>query len=361
MTLITKSDARLVNPAAAIGNIHGFYGAQDYRAMLDFSHQIYRVDGEEKSFSDIVNLVRGGSDAQYLDSLGRYRTVSGNAPRYHMIPEKNEVGLLLEKETRNFLESDADGASFTATDAGEDILVSWRGSGTVTPNASDLALRREVKAGQRTARFYTRSGLKTGTVTVSGEARDIMVTNSNSARTFVPHLATRSKDDFALRGVPFDIVKSGAATLLMRFAFMPDNGNTRRTVFLLLRNDNAPNGLIRILSQYNRTGLDEGSISVVQDGGPSLAEATPPLIARNLGNFNGNPIVGAYFSGFGARAGIISHGQAGQNTAASVSRTPPTAITSMFLDAPDAILTHAVIYDRMVSDDEAFDLAVFGS
>lgn len=368
MAYIIRSDAAMRNPENAVGNIHGFYGPSDYRAMLDFSHQMYLVDGESVAFGDVCSLARSGV-ARYLDVHGRIREAAENAPRFHAYTELQESGLLLEQATTNYCTGDANGSSFSAPNASAHLCVSWAGKGAVSPVATGLTLVAEVFESGRTSRFYSRSGAVSGTISVTGEVSEVMVTNSNFDTSYVPHGGTRSGETLKLVGVPLSILASGTGTILCRFALAPDNGASARNAYIGLSNSAAPHGGLEIDVSLRYTGLGTGEIVAHADGAASNVGVQ---IARNLGNRSNIAIVGGYFSGFGANAGIISYGQAGSDTAAAAGATPPTAIdevyigtlrTGMISNAPQlgAVLTHCIVYDRMVSNDEAFDLATFGT
>lgn len=367
MAYIIKSDATLNTPANAVGNIHGYYGPQDYRAILDFSHGIYELDGVANALSDLLSFTRA-SEARYVDVLGRERVAAGNEPRIHAIKESGVVGLLLERAHENYCTGDADGATFSATASGLNLCLSWSGTGSVS--IAGLTLIREVVEAGRTNRFYTRSGAVAGTITVTGTVQNVMVTNSAYAPAYVPHGVNKPDDLVQFAAPLLGLVSGGTGTLLARFALLSDDGNDNRDVDMFsLYNSSAPQGGISTQVGYKYSGLGTGEVQVHPDG---AAMNGGTQVARNLGNRPQTMVEGVYFDGFGATAGIMCYGQAGKGIAVNEGATPPTAFDQVNIGrlAPGVVssstvaglvLTHLVIYDRMVSDTEADGMALFGA
>lgn len=370
MAYIIKSDAPLANPANAVGNIHGYYGPSDYKAMLDFTHRVFKVNGIERDFSDVLALSRP-SEGRAFDVLGRENVVAAGQPRYHAMPTLRENGLLLENAVTNGADSDADGAAFSVANSSNRICLSWSGSGSVALSATGVApsgpLREESG---RKAQFYSRSGAVTGTINVTGNVSNVMVHNGDYAASYVSHGQSRSADALQVIGDARALVAGGTGSILCRFAFLPDDGISLRNLdALALYNSAAPHGALTAEATYKYNGLGTGEVRAHAD---NAAINSSTQIARNLGNRNDIAIIGNYFSGFGQSAGVMCYGQAGSDTAANAGATPPTAFDQIHVgnfpagmvsssQIPGVVLTHIVIYDRMVSDDEAFDMAVFGS
>lgn len=367
MAIVLKSNARLNPSVTPVGNLHGYSGPSDYRAMLDFTHQRYLLDGQHLSFSQALSFTRT-STGSYLDVFGRTKIAPANMPRFNHIPESLEAGLLLETSLTNYVTAQTNGAAFSAPASSAKIVLSWSGTGTVSLVAAGVTLGATSVEGARTHRFYTRSGAISGTISITGDVYNIMIANSNSATSYVKYGTPLAEDNLTLSPATLALISGGAGTILCRYVYLADGGLTNRLMHpVVLYNGTAPRGGLLASTEHKYAGLSTGEVKVFSDG---AAVNIGTQVARNLGN---KPLVGViagiYFSGFGAQAGIISHGQAGRGAAATAGVTPPTAFTGAYFGRaplgmlsaalnPGAILTHCVIYDRMVTDDEAFDMAV---
>lgn len=366
MAHVIKSNSILNNPANAIGNIHNYYGAPDYVGMLDFSNGIYKVNGVKKSITDVIAVNRP-SEANYLDIFREFKTVGNNEARITYIPELGESGLLTELEHTNYVTSDANGASFTAKPSSSDLYISWEGTGTVAP-AAELTLRREVKEGGRTHRFYERSGEVTSTIVVTGTVSKVMVTNSSRAVSYVEPLKTVSSDIVTLAGQLKTMLSGGEGTILCRIVMPEDNGFTANDFYMAAANPDAVGGGVLATATFKKTGINTASVSVMSD---NAAINSGVQQARVLGNTNRVSIVGFTFSGNGAETGVISYGQAGFGNTTESPVTPPTALTEFYLGTipigmrsftttKEAVITHCVVYDRILTEKEASDAAFFG-
>lgn len=366
MSAIIKSNSTLNNTANAIGNIHSYYGAPDYVGMLDFSNGIYKVNGVKKSIGDVLAVNRPNT-ASYLDRFREMKTVGANQPRVTYMAELGEGGLLIEGAHTNFVTSDANGAAFTAKNAGEDIYVSWEGTGTVTPAAA-LTLRREFKEGGRTHRFYNRTGEVTSTVVVTGDVSKVMVTNSSRVVSYLAPLQVGAADVVQLTGQLKAILSSGKGTIICRIVLPNDNGIGGNDFYIAALNSAAPGGGILGSAAYAKTGLNTSRVVVLADGGAINSGVQQ---ARNLGNTSKVSIVGITFSGNGSNTGILSYGQAGFGNTTQTPVAAPSALNEFYLGtAPsgmlstqstkDAVITHCVIYDRILTAAEASEAAFFG-
>lgn len=233
----------------------------------------------------------------------------------------------------------------------------------------DLTLVKTSIVNDRTTKFYSRapSGENTGTLSITGSAYDLMLSNSYGAPTFTPLNTTMEEDDLSLSSGLVSLVAGGTGTILCRFVYQPDDGSAnRRSAPVTLLNDAAPNGGLRAFVEHQSTAMRSGRVEVFPDG---AAVNGGTVITNTLGNKTDAFMSGVYFEGFGAKAGIICHGQAYSDTSANAGIVPPSAFSRVTIGktplgmatsgvaSPGYMLTHCVVYDRMVSDDEAFDMA----
>lgn len=367
MAFIIKSNSRLASSANSIGNIHSFYAAPDYRVMLDFSNGIYKVDGNKKNISDVV-LVSRASTATYLDVFGEQKEVGFNMPRISYLPESSESGLLIETTAENKVTGDANGSSFTVINASEDLYVSWSGAGTVTPIVSGVTLRREVISGNRTHRFYTRTSALTGTIAVTGNVSEVMVANSLYARSYLKPLQKGFSDVVRFAPLVKQVLSGGKGTILCRFILSEGTGRDNHVFHIAAVNSTALGGSVLASTTYKSAGLGEASVSVAPN---DAAINTGVRQARLLGNRNKTAIMGMAFSAFGASTGIIAYGQSGFGNTASNPATPPTTLDEVYLgtaiagilsfqQTANAVLTHCIVYDRVLTPEEANEAAFFG-
>lgn len=363
MAAIIKSNSKLNNPANAIGNIHNYYGAPDYVGMLDFSNGIYKVNGVKKSITDVIAVNRP-SVASYLDIFREFKTVGNNEARVNYIPELGESGLLIESAHTNFVTSDANGAAFTALSSGSDIYISWEGDGTVAP-AAELTLRREFKDGGRTHRFYIRSGAVTSTIVVTGTVSKVMVTNASRVVSYIAPLKAASSDIVTLAGQLKTMLSGGKGTILCRIVLPEDNGFESNDFYIAAANPDAVGGGVLASAPFYKTRLNTADVVVLSD---NALRNSGVQQAKNIGNTNKIAIVGLIFSDNGASTGIISYGQAGFGDTTQSPVTPPTefylgtAPTGMLSlqITRDVVITHCVVYDRILTAKEANDAAFFG-
>lgn len=366
MAHVIKSNSKLNNPANAVGNIHSYYGAPDYVGMLDFSNGIYKVNGVKKSLTDVIAVDRN-SEASYLNIFREFKTVGNNEARITYIPELGESGLLVEYTRTNFVTSDENGAAFTAINSKSDIYISWEGDGTVAP-AAELTLRREFKEGGRTHRFYNRSGEVTSNIVVTGTVSKVMVTNSSRVVSYIEPLKAAPSDIVTLAGQLKTMLSGGKGTILCRIVLPENNGFEANDFYIAAANPNAVGGGVLVAATFRKTVINTADVVVLSD---NALRNSGVQQARILGNTNKIAIVGLTFSGNGANTGIISYGQAGFGNTTVSPVTPPTALTEFYLGtAPtgmlsnqttrDVVITHCVVYDRILTAKEASDAAFFG-
>ncbi len=363
MALVLKSNSSLKPSVSPVGNIHGYSGPSDYRAMLDFTCQRYRLDGSDLSFDDVATLTRN-SKGRYTDIFGRWQEADFNEPRFHYMAEEGEAGVLLEGGVTNGLTSSANGASFSVANAGTKVTLSFAGTGDATISGAGItSLGTTFYGGGRTHKVYNRSGPASGTISVSGDVEEAMVYNGTTYYAYTPFGTVVSGETLRLSESMVALIAGGTGTIICRYKFTPDANVDRSVNPVSIRNGNSPAGGINAGVAARASGLGTSSVSVFAD---ASAANTGEQVTSILGNRPPASIGGMFFSGFGANLGIIANGQAARGVPTSV--TPPTALTEIYLgiaapgmysfaSSPNAILTHCVIYDRMVSDEEAFNMS----
>lgn len=364
MAYIIKSNVALNNPANSLGDVSGYMGTPDFRVMLDFASGKYTVDGVDQSINDVIS-VEQSLVRSYLDFLGRKHLSSPNTPRITYMPESNEMGLAIEGGLNNFLL----GNSFTTANASEHLCVSWEGAGNVTLNATGTTLFATLKEFGRTFNFYTRTGVVTGTVSTTGDVSDVMVTNSNTTHLYKPYASGINPYDVVkLKGLAKAVATSSNATILCRFIIHESAAANKPYAFSISVSNgvNPAGGILGVINR-NSTNTSSSQVKVMPDGAPLNGGA---VIATVVGNTNKVNIGGVSWKNKGAEASVIASGQVSNGLASSKSITPPSQLNDVYLGSGNGVmsssgflgftLTHCVIYDRQLSDEEVFNSAFFG-
>ena len=364
MAYIIKSNATLRNPENAVGNIFGYYGADDYKGMLDFSNNIYLVNGVKKSINEVIDVSRANASS-VTNIFGEYTEVSSNTPRISYSNSLNVAGLITESRNTNFATGSDNGSSFTITDAVEDIYLSWYGTGNVVLNTTGLTLRTEFSSGNRTHKFYARSGGKIGTITVTGEVSNIVIANSNNIRSFTPYNQIAFADEVRLVGALRDMLRSGTGTIICRYALLPDSNRGFRNSFYLSAKNADKAGGVHLIVDDGTIGINTAEVKTNSDN--TIAGVQQ---AHILGSNAKVAVAGLMFKNNGAESGLLAYNQAGFGKLSDNSGVAPTTLTEFFLGltkgtdkgntTTNAIITHCVVYDRVLSEAEATKAATFG-
>jgi hypothetical protein len=365
MAHIIRSNSKLNNPANSVGNIHNYYGPTDYKAMLDFTSNVYKVDGVKKKISEVITLTRSSEDS-YLDMFGNLKWASANQPRIAYLPELNESGLLIEPGGRNLLASQANGTAFTAPNSSEKLCVSWEGSGAVTLVADGISVFETHKAFNRTYVFYNRTGAVSGTISVSGDVKNVMLYSGNHTTTYrrpnttsaTPADVTRLHDSIA------SLLSTGSATILCRFVEIIGTNGLQTTDYIVALNSAAPNGSIYSTTRISDASVQTANLNIGADGAAVNRAVQATSVVGNTREVN---VMGLMYENKGANVGLISYGQlvtktGNLNTPSNLDQyylgTPPNGlVTSQFRGA---ILTHCVVYDRMLTEEEARNVTFMG-
>ncbi len=365
MAFLIKSDAVMTNKKNAVGNIFNYYGAQDYAAMADFARQIYVVNGVQKGFDDLFKYQRS-SVGYFYSTLKKEERSLLNDPRIHSSSINQESGLLLEASITNFLNEGVDQESFVAVNSSYPVLLSWVGSGEVDiVNTSSVSLNKSFVESGRNFKFYNRTGQVSGNIQIVGQAENIVVCNSAHATPFVDYGATKSADYLEFSDEMVSLISSGDGSVVMRFALLEDDGDEVRYFDAIAYNSQSPAGGIRLDVAYRYGGQGTGIVAVHSDNASLNSSENA---GRNLGNRSSVAVAGMYFEDFGQTAGVICYGQASEKTVAA---TPPSQIDEFHIGQlpggvvssstqAGVILTHVVVYDRKMTEDEAFNASVFG-
>ena len=364
MAHIIRSNSKLNNTANSVGNIHNYYGPTDYRAMLDFTSNVYKVDGVKKNISEVITLTRSSEDS-YLDILGNLRWASANQPRVTYLPELNESGLLIDSTSINYLISQANGAAFTAPNSSEKLVVSWEGSGTVNLVADGISVFETHKAYNRTYVFYNRTGAVTGTISVSGDVKNIMVDSKEYTSTYGRHNTTTAVAEVArLHDSIASLLSTGSATILCRFVELIGINGRQSTNYIVAFNSAAPSGSVFSTTRINDAYVQTADVRIGTDGAATDEAVSVTSVVGNTREVN---IMGLMYENKGEKVGLISYAQlvtktGNLNTPSNLDqyylgRPPNGLVTSQFRGA---ILTHCVVYDRMLTEEEARNVTFMG-
>lgn len=365
MTLILRSDARALNH---IGGSHGFSGPLDYVAMLDFSAGEYFVMTGGRRMDIPLNeavSVSRISPGVVKRRDGSLASVQSNTPRISYIPEYQMSGLLVESARTNFATSGANGSTVTIPSAGDPVLLSYSG-GDASLTSAALTFSHEYEANGRSVKYYTRSaGVIAATLAVSGGAHDIQVTQGQFGAWpghFLGYGGSQAVETAALGSAFSSLIAAGEFTIVQQVCMNPTGALDVRDIHMMAVKSGAPQGGLYLRGAMDKSSLSTSSVRTSIDGSGSN-QANPPrahigaswrdvnvmgLTCRNQGDDVGFMIGGQYATAsglgpqFGTPANIYLGGEVG-------SFTLPSRI--------GGIITRCVIYDRMLTDDEAWAVA----
>lgn len=366
MTYVIKSNATLENTAAAVGNIHNFDGASDYRAMLDFSNNIYKVNGDFVGINDAINVSRS-TIATYKDIFGNTKIAASNQPRVGYFKDYDSSGLIVERAITNVLTSQSDASAFTLPNSTESACISWEGVGTASLVASGITLAKESEFGGRKYKFYTRTGAVTGTISITGNVKDISVHNGSNAYSYIPPSTTKNVEMASLAGSAKALATSKDITIITR-TLLPVSHATILGNYIALANSKSPQGAIFSVGLYNPTAVSASDIFVLPDGAGANNQKKAGGVAGTTPTFAVEALVS---KNYGAEVAMLSRGQVTKNTTANIPAVPPTGMTDIYLaNVPSGIvtsrfyggvITHCIVYDRALTDRELLNLSFFGN
>lgn len=353
MTYIIRSNSRLKLKENSVGNIHKFYAAQDYKAMLDFKNNIYLVDGVNKDISDVITT-NGTREGSYQDLNGEYKKVPPKTPRLGGFISMGEGGVYLDFAYANALTSSDNGAAFTLTNSSERVYLSWAGTGTVSIDS--LALHSELDFMGRKHVFYNRSGGISGTIQVVGDVSKVMVSNSNVITSYTDS-PIREGSSVSINKALVSQYLNGKGTIVCRFASAPNTlGTFNYTINAM--NENAPEGKLEATYQIATSSIGTAELYVYKDGGVFADRVRQVAL---IGSGSDISIVGLTYSGNGANTGLISYGQSNFGSSVTSGAVPPSAINDVVISAGNlVVMTHCVIFDRILTPEEAQKISFFG-
>lgn len=363
MTLLLKSKNR---SSGSVGNVHGNLGPSDYVAMLDFARGEYftNLAGVRKDYlvDQVVSVTRN-SVGSYLDEFGVWRSSPASTPRVHRMQDLGVAGLLLEDARANYAASAANGATVTipGANAATAIMLSYYGTGDVSLTSASLTLQTSYVVAGRTVKEYGRSGSLaiSATLAVTGEVTRVQCEQDNAhgnrpwryASSFIEPGASRDAEVCELKDPIVALLAGGKGSVVLREILMPWNFNgptlQQRVIpaTLQFNNKTTLGGIIATRSAYStQVGTDDVNSSL--DGPPSAYVRRTGL----NGNLARSTVQGLMFNGNGADVGIISYGQVNIATGTGVTFSTPNRIA---IGTHGGIITHAIVYDRMLSAPEA--------
>lgn len=362
MTLILKSS----NIATGnVGSVHGDISAMDFRGMLDFSRgEYYTVTGGVRQDYGIGAAITDSrtSAAPYYDADGVLRSAAPNVPRIHST--QGTAGLLLTPARTNLLTSGADGTVLVFGAFSDPVILSFMGSGDATLNSANLTLSDTFRSSGRTTKVYARSVSTAfnATLSTTGSVSEVQAERAPGALSSTPFMGynTAIAIDTVSLSAPFtSLFAGGKGTIVVRSVYLPSGVNDSRAYEPIgLRSASALGGLYhRVSASKSSIGTDNvytANDGSALNGGTSRAQVT--------GNWRDSHVNGLAFSGYGDSAGVISRGQYAKATGLGAQFGE---ITSAYIGGEPAhwstgagtrtcgIITHCIIYDRMLSDAEA--------
>lgn len=352
MTILLKSDVIFTG---SVGNLHGYKGPSDFRAMLDFSRENYFIKTGSVvtgySISQAITLDRS-SGAEYVDRYGNFQSSLAGSPRIRLLPDVGIVGLSCEYAGTNLIPtplSPINGQVFTVTaaTASVPISLSYYGDGSASIAAPELTLVNTFTEGNgRTVKVYTRSVSTAFSATLSytGSISRAQCEIGYGASTFVS--GARLAETIKLNAPFKDLFASGAGTIIVRGVY-----NKAHTTFsaespLRITAAGKEFGGASLVSS-NTLSTGTATVRTALDGGASGGTIRATV---TTGNQKRAPVYGIGISGLGESARVI---QFGKTAVASGLTTLFSAPDKIEIGAMGGIITHVVMYDRMLTEIES--------
>ncbi|WP_126623127.1 hypothetical protein [Oceaniglobus ichthyenteri] len=363
MTLVLKSNNAASN---STGNVHGMSGPTDFVAMLDFSRDEYYTvlsgDRADYSLSNAVSVSRS-SVAPYALRDGVMRSASANIPRRHYLSSVDAEGLLVMNARQNLLSSGGAGG-VSIPGATEWTILSYTG-GSAELSHANLTLESTRIVDGRTVKAYSRSPTSTITATLSvSGATDLQVELASGGRCaspFMGYSATVAIESASLHAPFKDLLASGVGTVVVRSVALRGADADTRNFTPVAVQTSSPLGGVAVTSSRTTgsSGTDNGAVyadGAAWNGSTDTASVT--------GNWRDSMVHAIGFDGFGDNFTVASFGQISKSTGNGAVFGAPTAIliggASAYASAPNrccSIITHVVIYQRMLTDDELLIIA----
>ncbi|GHE74621.1 hypothetical protein GCM10019059_37670 [Camelimonas fluminis] len=366
MTIILKTNSQAT---ASVGSIHGNTGPQDFVGMLDFARGQYFtvLDGTRTDYAadEAVSVARTGVAANYFDRDGVLRSAPANKPRFRFDHESDAYGLYVNRQSKNLLTdtpTDGSNVSFGASGVNTPITLSWEGSGDASLTSANLTLVGSYVSGRRKAKRYSKSVSTpfTATINLSGDTSFQQVEEYARQPTERLGFDQTVGSDTVTLGVPFRSLIGSAATIVARVVvptrFSDDYsyGSGSGSIPLAVKTGQGQGGLYVTTNMNNLAGAND-TIRRQADGESAGAGTTLTLIN---GVLRKEIVFGLGFAGSGADVGLISYGLSARATGFE----PLSGFVSTHIGGAsginnydnlmNAIYTHVVIYDRLLSKDE---------
>lgn len=352
MTILLKSRTIF---SGSVGNLHGYKGPSDFRAMLDFSRENYFTQSggvvTGYSLSQAITLDRS-SGAEYVDRYGNFQTSQAGEPRIRLVPDVGVVGLSCEYAGTNLIPTPiapANGQVFTVTAAtvSVPICLSYYGTGAASISAPELTLVNTFSDGNgRTVKVYTRSVSTSFSATLSytGSVSRAQCEVGYGASTFIN--GARVAETVKLNAPFKDFFSSGSGTIVVRGVY-----NKAHTTFsaespLRVTAAGKEFGGVSLVSS-NTLATGTANVRTALDGGASGGTVRATV---TTGNQKRAPVYGVGVSGFGESARVI---QFGKTASASGLTTLFSAPDKIEMAAMGGVITHIVMYDRMLTELES--------
>lgn len=363
MTLILRSDRRALN---SLGSANGYTGPLDFAAMLDFSRGDYfKMAGGNRvdlRINQAVSVTRSTVGVARRPDGSRY-TVPLNAPRISYNRKHGMSGLLIEGALQNLVTNPANGSSVTIPNASGFIILSYEG-GDASLTSPNLTLSETFSAEGRTCKRYTRAaGTYTATLNVSGGAVDIQAVRRDSGEGYYPghfmgYGASQGADFVQLAPDTLALIAGGNYSVVAQFIMNTAGVNSLNYCNALRSVSSAPFGgaAARTARYTGQNGTDEAR--TFTDGAIITAGTTRASIN---GTWNDVAVIGLTCQNNGDSVGLISYGQYGKAVGLGAQSGGPAAfhVGGMPGDGKliGGILARMVIYNRMLTDTEAWAVA----
>jgi len=361
MTLILRSDSAAINH---LGGRHGFTGPTDYVAMLDFSAGDYfKIDGGNRvdiPLSGAISVARTSEGVVQRRDMSLY-TVPANTPRLSYNSSKGVSGLLLEDPRTNLLTSGANGTALTIPNGSGFVILSYAG-GSAEITGTGLTYQQTWESGGRTCKRYSRdSGVISATLTTSGGASDIQVelavTNSGYyASLFMGYGGSKARDIATLGPDVVPLLTSGSFSIIMQVVMndAPLTAINSSEVIRVVSGSPYGGVLLKTVRSSGASGSNTDTVHALADGSTTSATA---LRSTLNGSYRESTVFGVTCQNFGDDLGIISYGQYAKTVGAGVKFGAPAAAYiggGPIGRAIGGLVTRVAIYDRMLSDTEAW-------
>lgn len=363
MTLILRSDRRALN---SLGSATGFTGPLDFAAMLDFSRGDYfKMSGGSRvdlRIDQAVTVARSTPGVVRRADGTRF-TVPSNTPRISYNQKYGMSGLLIEANLQNLVTNPGNGSPVTIPSVSGFVVLSYEG-GDASLTHANLTLVDTFIAEGRTCKLYSRAaGTYVATLNVSGGATDVQAVSRPTNSGYYPghFLGYGGAQGLETAQLGPDIVAllaGGNYSVIAQIVMNKAGANALNYCDMMRAVSSSPYGgpAARTIRTTSANGTDAARTAA------NGAAATAGTIAASVtGTWNDVAVIGLTCQGNGATAGIISYGQyakgSGTASSAPASFYIGSAPTPVGAWPVGGIIARMAIYDRMLTDDEAWGVA----